>query len=282
MNFPEIKDVLRRREIKKLTNKELSDQLQKVRKRLNRRMRELERTGYSEYSGSYDRLVNYIRSNLGGHRNVMGQWEFTTAPYSKATRRAREELLLNWEHKLSYDALTSKSVKEQLQKEADRLTEKTGKKYNIEKIKNIKDMMKSWRENLDSAITSELFDSDSARQVYEENPSISKEQRLIFLENLEETFMNKNTQTINAEKLPYFKLWLDNYNFNKNRSEIEYGGVYFNPITGEIYDGITNYKIDVDTSTSNKVFYLINGAEKTDIKEIGENNLYDYIFNKHI
>ena len=143
-------DALRRRQVKKMTNKELSAELAKVRKRLNRRMRELERTGYYKYSGSYTRLENYIRSDLGGYRNVLGQWEFTTKPYAKATRRAREELLIRWQHFQDYQGLTSEEVKQSLEEEAKKLNEMTeSNNYNIEKVKNIRDMMAEWREDLD-------------------------------------------------------------------------------------------------------------------------------------
>lgn len=274
-------DALRRRQVKKMTNKELSAELAKVRKRLNRRMRELERTGYYKYSGSYTRLENYIRSDLGGYRNVLGQWEFTTKPYAKATRRAREELLIRWQHFQDYQGLTSEEVKQSLEEEAKKLNEMTeSNNYNIEKVKNIRDMMAEWREDLDSAITSELFDSTFARKFYEEHASITPEQRYLFLENMENTFMSQENHQLDQSMKPYFRVWLDNYNFTRGRSELSYGNISFNPASGDIYDIPTNYKMEIDSSTGNKIYYLISDNERKNIDEdIGVENLYDFLLN---
>ena len=284
MPWSEANDVIRRREIKKLSNKELSDQIAKIRKRLNSRMRSLERTGYADYSGSYERLINYIRSDLGGYVNKKGNFEFTSRPYSKSSRVAREELLLRWEHKLSYEGLTTEEVKNQLQKEADRLNEKFGKdtedtpeeeKYNIDKVKRIRDMMKDWRENLDSTISSELFDSQTARKLFDERPYMSEESRLVFLQQMEETFYDKEKKGIKAELKQNFPLWIKNYNFAKGRSELEYGNVFYNPATGEVY-GAEDYRIEVRGINH----YLIDGKEEINIdKDIGKEYLYDRIFN---
>ena len=278
-----IKDAVRRKEARKMSNRELANNIAKIRKRLNRRMRELERSGFYEYSGSYERLVTYIRSDLGGYRNVLGQWEFTSKPYSKATRRQREELLVRWEHFLRYEGLTTESVKQQLQNEADKLNAATqSKNYDINKVMSIRDMMKDWRENLDNAIAEELFDSEFARKIYQENPSMNPTQRLLFLENMEKTFMMQSgdIRTVDPQMKPYFRVWLDNYNFNKNRSELTYGGIDFNPATGEIYDGITDYRMEIDTSTGNKVYFISRGNERINVdRDIGVENLYDFLFN---
>lgn len=274
-------DALRRKQVKKITNKELSAELAKVRKRLNRRMRELERSGYYKYSGSYKRLENYIRSDLGGYRNVLGQWEFTTKPYAKATRRAREELLIRWQHFQDYQGLTTTEVIQSLKDEAKKLNEKTETdKYDIEKVKNIRDMMEEWREDLDNAITSELFDSTFARKFYEENASITPEERYLFLEDMENTFMSKKSHQLDQSMKPYFRVWLDNYNFTRSRSELNYGNIDFNPATGEIYDMATNYRMEIDSSTGNKIYYLISDNERINIDEdIGVENLYDFLLN---
>ena len=284
MPWSESHDVLRRREIKKLTNKELSDQLAKIRKRLNSRMRSLERTGYADYSGSYERLITYIRSDLGGYTNKHGKFEFTSKPYMKSSRIAREELLLRWEHKLSYEGLITEEVINQLQKEADRLNEKFGKntidtpeeeKYNIDKVKRIRDMMKDWRKELDKTISSELFDSQTARRLFDERPSMSEDARLTFLQQMEETFYDEQKKEIKAELKQNFPLWIKNYNFAKGRSEVEYGKVFYNPATGEVY-GAENYKIEVRGINH----YLIDGKEEINIeKDIGKEYLYDRIFN---
>lgn len=279
MAWSDPQDVLRRRQIKKLSNKELSDQLAKIRKRLNSRMRSLERTGYADYSGSYERLVTYIKEDLGGYRNKKGQFEFTSKPYAQRNRTAREELLLKWEHKLSYEGLKTEEVRAQLRKEAKRLNEKTETtEYNEDRVKRIRDMMKEWREEMSSSVK-ELFDSKSARAIFEEKTFMTNEQRANFLIDMENTFYDKEAQQLRPEMKDKFPAWIKNYNFAAGRSELEYGHVFFNPATGEIYDGETSYKMEIDTSTTNKVYYLVDGNERINIdRDIGEENLYDFLF----
>ena len=53
-----------------------------------------------------------------------------------------------------------------------------------------------------------------------------------------------------------------NYNFAKGRSEVEYGKVFYNPATGEVY-GAENYKIEVRGINH----YLIDGKEEINIEK---------------
>lgn len=286
------RDIMRRQEIKKMSNKELSDRLQTVKKRLNRRMESLEKSGLSKYSTSYGRLETYLKSAFNeAATNAKGELRFTTKTMARAPRKAREALLLNWENKMNYFGLTNAEVMTSLEKEASRLNEKfeigedNSKKFTTETIMNIRDLMQIWREDTDMALKGQLFDSDTARKLLEEHSGMTKEQFKAFTQEMLDTFMPYNEDEAKRIMRPNakeeFTAWVQSYNYNKMRPEQEAGDVKFNPISGEIYDVDTDYKIEKRYIRGNTNYILKKGKEEINVNNtIGVDELYDFLLNK--
>lgn len=286
------RDIMRRQEIKKMSNKELSDRLQTVKKRLNRRMASLEKSGLSKYSNSYGRIETYLKSAFKeAATNAKGELRFTTKTMARAPRKAREALLLNWENKMNYYGLTNLEVMTSLEKEASRLNEKfeidedNPKKYTAETIMNIRDLMEIWREDTDMALRGQLFDSDTARKILEEHNGMTEEQFRNFTQEMLDTFMPYNEdekkRVMRAGAKEEFTAWIQSYNYDKMRPEQEVGNVKFNPISGEIYDVDTDYKIEKRYIRGNTNYILKKGKEEKNVNNtIGVDGLYDFLFNK--
>lgn len=287
------RDIMRRQEIKKMSNKELSDRLQTIKKRLNRRMDSLEKSGLSKYSNSYSRLTTYLKSTFKESAiNAKGDLRFTTKTMARAPRKAREALLLNWENKINYFGLTNLEVMTSLNNEASRLNQKFGIseddpeaiKYTAETVMNIRDLMEIWRTETDTALKGQLFDSDSARKILDEHNDMTKEQFKEFTQQMLDTFMPYNADEKKRVMSPNAKAelttWIQSYNYKTMRPEQEVGNVKFNPISGEIYDMDTDYKLEKRYIRGNTNYILIRNEKEKNVNSIGADKLYDFLLNK--
>lgn len=266
--IPESEDIKMKLKVKLMKNKEVTSEISKIIKQLNRKMKNLESSGLYRYSKSYSKLLTYTNEQLESHY-------FSSKKFSNSSLKQRQDFLIKLYKMNQYEGLTKKSLVEHYNKSAEKLS--TGSlKLTASDIMAIDEKMGDWREFILSSNIADIFSSSEAREIFTQRTEMTQEQFNKFMKNL-----NKfNTGTY---KKIDFDLFLRYYDYDKGEVIAERNGIKFNPINGIIYtpDGKRTrrgYKISADgetliTSDNDGKF-----AKALSDFESGD-KFYEYIFN---
>lgn len=254
-----------RREIYKYDRARLKSELRRTKDTLNKKLKELEDSGLSRYSRTYEKVMTYLKEELG----TTGK-RFITRPYANASLEVRQELLLNLKRFDTYEGLTPEGVLKSYAESALRLS--TGDlKITSEDLMNIDTFMKDWREYIMHSNIASIFNSNEARSIFVERRNMTREQFDMFMEHLEKFDTNEYRKKD-------FDVFLRYYDFTKGKVIAERNGIKFNPMNGRIYDDDdeiikTSYRISADGNVLLKKRKAIKS-----LSDFTEDTFYDYIF----
>lgn len=262
-------EIKQRNTMKKMSDYELSSNLNSEIDKLHAKMSKLERSKIQgkqafKYSLSYGHIVDYLKDNeIASLRNMSNRhlqtknyYRFNKQKISQLSRAEQENILLQINKFKNFYGLTATQVKESLKREAETRSKSSGEVYTSKDIMDLRDAMRLWREKLPEAVrkggsSSILFDSESMQKFIVENNGISKSQIRKLLNNINETFGedSPNGDTYTQDD---FEIWLDNYNFKEGRPEVSFlnskgesTDITFNPLSGAIYDPVLSKKYTV-------------------------------------
>lgn len=226
MKYKEPKDIINRNAALKMTDKELTKAIKRTVEKLNRRLTSLEKSGLHRVSASYDIVMNYIKSELGGKR-------FSSKKVQYASKQERAEFLTTLLHYESF-GLTKTEVTKQLKSELQKLNEKMGgiipldEKITLKELITIKDAMKLWREYIGHSNIADLMTSSEARQFFiMMRESTKKQVKQVFSE-----LAKFNTGEYKREDYPIF---LDYYDASYGAPITSERGITYNPMNGVVY-----------------------------------------------
>lgn len=270
-------DVVRRNKIREMDRAKVKMEIAKTIKRLNKKMKALESSGYDRYSATYGRLRG-ITKETGTHY-------FSSAHMAKASLKERKEFLYRLQTYDMYKGMTAEEVQVSL--------EKTAKKLSVgdltvtaDDLKKINDYMQDWREFITHSNIADLMESQEARSLFTNKTDLTPRQAGMFFKEL-----NK-FNTGEYEKKD-FDVFLKTYNYKMGRPVAQSPqGVSYNPMNGKIYNDDLRY---IDTSlrlsrSGDTLERFIKGDKKSKTEDRRESlgiklstfskeSFYDYVFN---
>ncbi len=227
MNIKSPQDVINRKKAYTMSDKELTTAIKRSVEKLNRRLSSLERSGLHKASGSYDIVMNYLKSELGSKR-------FSSKKYAHSSFSERAEFLVVLKHYEEFE-LTKTGVTKQLNAELKKLNEKLGgilganfDKLKIKELLTLKDAMKMWREFIGHSNIADLMTSSEARQFFLMIRDSNKKQIKQVFKELEKF----NTGEYKREDYPIF---MDYYNPIYGAPVTTDRGIMYNPMNGVVY-----------------------------------------------
>lgn len=257
MTFKQPKDIIRKHEYSALTDKEITKQIKNKISSLNRRMKTLERSGYSDYSGSYTRITKWLDDE------GIGKY-FSSKKYKKASRDERIKYLVQLSHFNDY-AIGVKKVKENLEREREKLSTDLNKTITTQQLLAIKDAMASWREFMghEAGFEYKDFTSDESRKMFTERMT-NLHNLDIFIEGLK--YFGDRDYQYPIEDLEIYKTY---FNFDLGIVIAYENNIAYNPLNNKVYDSSymeTDYTFDnnsgsiVDNSGESVDYYdILNG-----------------------
>ena len=267
-----VTDVIRRNKIIEMDRKTVTKEIANSIKRLNRKMRALESSGYDRYSATYGRLRGINEQETGTHY-------FSSSHMKGASLKQRKEYLYRLGTYETYSGMTAESVKESLKKTAEKLS--VGE-LNItpNDIMKINDYMADWREFIAHSNIAELMDSDEARSIFTNHQDMTRADFDKFMKELEKF----NTGTYKKED---FDVFLQSYDYKEGRPVSRTkDGISYNPMNGRIYNDDLKYirtSLRIDRAGKELIRW---NSERKKGQEIGiklsqfnKESFYDYILN---
>ena len=214
-----------KRKVTSMSSKEVTAQISKVKKDINKKLKTLENTGYNRYSHTYEKVLTFIKEETGIKNNVL-----TTRHISHANLKTRQEFLYRITKISNWEGLTPESIEASLQKSAEKLSRK-GVDVTTEQLKQINEYMGKWYDYIGHSTLANIMPSDQIRTMFSEltERNIPSEQIDKFINELE-NFDN------GQYKKRDFDIFLNYYDFNKGVVVAERNGIKFNPMNGTIYD----------------------------------------------
>lgn len=261
-----------RMEVTSMDRKKVSYEIKKTIKRLNRKMKKLESSGYDRYSTSYSRLRDVNEATSGTHY-------FSSAHVRNASLKERQEFLYRLKTYESFKGLTKEDIIESFEKTASKLS-KGDLQLTSADIMKINDFMSEWREFIMHSNIAELMTSDEIREIITEHRDMTRSDFDKFMKELEKF----NTGTYRKDD---FDVFIQSYDFEKGRPiATSPNGIPYNPMNGRIYSDDYKYlRTSVRLSRSGEELVRWDSGKKRS-KDIGikissfnKESFYDYIFN---
>lgn len=233
----EAMDVINRRALSQLSDKEISKEMKNTISSLNRKMKRLEKSGLAEYNYSYKRLTDYTEASLKKHY-------FSSKSVTNAGRQQRIEFLVALKHYNTY-MLNAKDTKKMLQQEASRLSNainqnlKEGEKpinLSVSDLLAVKDALEIYKYEVGHTNLFKEWGSPELQTFFAENVGMSYSQIMSFINGLKELDTKEGRLNI--------KPYIDNYDRTLGIAIKRDGVIEYNPITNKLYDslyGETNY-----------------------------------------
>ena len=242
----EAMDVINRRALSQLSDKEISKEMKNTISSLNRKMKRLEKSGLAEYNYSYKRLTDFTESSLKSHY-------FTSKSVTHAGRQQRIEFLVALKHYNSY-MLNAKDTKKMLQQEASRLSNtinqnlREGEKpinLSVSDLFAIKDALEIYKEEVGYTNLFKEWGSPELQTFFAENVGMSNSQIMNFITGLKELDTEEGRLNI--------KTYIDNYDKNLGIAIKRDGDIEYNPITNKLYDSLYG-ETDYDYREGGQIF----------------------------
>ena len=214
-----------KRKVTSMSSKEVTAQISKVKKDINKKLKTLENTGYNRYSHTYEKVLTFIKEETGVKSNIL-----TSKHISHADLKTRQEFLYRITKISNWEGLTPESIEASLQKSAEKLNRK-GVDVTTEQLKQINEYMGKWYNYMNHSTLINLLPSDQVRTMFSELTVRNTPTEQI------DNFINELEKFDNGEyKKRDFDIFLNYYDFNKGVVVAERNGIKFNPMNGTIYD----------------------------------------------
>lgn len=267
-----MRDLELRIAVKSMDRKTVSNEINKSIKRLNRKMKKLESSGYDRYSGSYARLRDINEATSGTHY-------FSSAHMRNASLKERQEFLYRLKTYENFKGLTVQEIKESFEKTASKLS-KGDLQLSSGDIMKINDFMRDWREFIMHSNIAEIMGSDEIREIFTEHRDMTRSDFDKFMKELEKF----NTGTYRKDD---FDVFMQSYDFEKGRPvATSPNGISYNPMNGRIYNDDYKYlRTSVRLSRSGEELVRWNSKKKKSedigikISTFNKESFYDYVFN---
>lgn len=263
-----------RKQIMAMDRKTLSREIANSIKRLNRKMKSLESSGYDRYSTSYGKIRDFNEAVSGTHY-------FSSSKLANATLDERRDYLFQLRKYEKYEGMTKKSIIESLQKSAEKLNQK-GIDVTASDLMKINEYMRDWREFIRHSNIADMFTSDEAREIFtmQSSQNLNRNQFDMFMRELEKF----NTGTYNKMDFPIF---LKTYDFKAGKPIAETtSGIKFNPLNGKLIGDSGKYfktSIRLDRSGENLIRWnskkKMSESMNMPLSAFNKGSLYDYIRN---
>lgn len=259
-------------EVTSMDRKTVSNEINKSIKRLNRKMRKLESSGYDRYSNSYSKLRNINEATSGTHY-------FSSAHMRNASLRERQEFLYRLRTYESFKGLSAEDIKESFERTAKKLS-KGDLQLTSGDIMKINEYMGEWREFIMHSNIAELIGSDEIREIFTEHKDMTRADFDKFMRELEKF----NTGTYRKDD---FDVFMQSYDFEKGRPVATTpNGISYNPMNGRIYNDDYKYiRTSVRLSRSGENLVHWNSKKKKSenigikLSTFDKESFYDYVFN---
>ena len=254
--LPEPKDVILRHSLSRLSDKEITKQIKNNIQNINRKLKRLEKSGFSQYNFSYKRIKEFTKSNLKSEY-------FSSKTLRNAGREQRMEFLVLLKH-YNTNMLNTKETIKMLDKQAEALENRISGDANVDL--NYKSMMQLY-DRLD--YYKEIM---SDTEVYKEFGSPEMIEYFAIHINYNDdsfkTFVDAATNpNLSNEDFLILRETFD-WNLGVPVKYEEITGAAYNPINNKMYD---SYYEETDYEMSQDGAILTEKGEKIDYHDFLKN-----------